>query len=112
MPAVTVALKVAGSVYLLWLAWGLVRRRRAAAGRSAQPMSVWQAIAFQLVNAKAWIFALGAVTTFAPPGLPGLAGGAVVADGHGARDPADGRAVGRRRRPLARLVASPRARRS
>ena len=37
------------------------------------------AAAFQLVNPKAWIFALGAVTTFRPAELPAAAGGVVVA---------------------------------
>ena len=32
----------------------------------------------RLINPKAWIFALGAITTFRPPELPGTVGGAVV----------------------------------
>jgi len=79
VPAVTVVLKVLGSVYLLWLAWQLLGAGSLERGSVARPMSVWQAIAFQLVNAKAWIFALGAITTFRPAGLPTLAGGALVA---------------------------------
>jgi threonine/homoserine/homoserine lactone efflux protein len=79
VPAVTVVLKVLGSVYLLWLAWQLLGAGSLERGSAARPMSVWQAIAFQLVNAKAWIFALGAITTFRPAGLPTLAGGALVA---------------------------------
>jgi threonine/homoserine/homoserine lactone efflux protein len=79
VPAVTTVLKVLGSVYLLWLAWRLLGAGAFARGTVARPMTVWQAIAFQLVNAKAWIFALGAITTFSPAGMPGLAGGALVA---------------------------------
>jgi threonine/homoserine/homoserine lactone efflux protein len=79
VPAVTVVLKVLGSVYLLWLAWRLLGSGSLEPGTVARPMTVWQAIAFQLVNAKAWIFALGAITTFRPAGMPTLAGGALVA---------------------------------
>lgn len=79
VPAVTVVLKVLGSIYLLWLAWRLLGAGSLERGTVARPMSVWQAIAFQLVNAKAWIFALGAITTFRPAGVPTLAGGALVA---------------------------------
>ena len=79
VPAVTVVLKVLGTVYLLWLAWRLLGAGSLQRGTVARPMTVWQAIAFQLVNAKAWIFALGAITTFRPADLPTLAGGALVA---------------------------------
>jgi threonine/homoserine/homoserine lactone efflux protein len=79
VPAVTVALKVLGSVYLVWLAWRLLGVGSLERGTVARPMTIWQAIAFQLVNAKAWIFALGAITTFRPAELSTLAGGAIVA---------------------------------
>ena len=45
----------------------------------ARPFGLVSAAAFQLVNPKAWIFALGAVTTFRPAELPAAAGGVVVA---------------------------------
>lgn len=79
MPAVTVALKLAGSAYLLWLAWRLVGSGALRRATATAPMTVVQAVAFQLVNAKAWIFALGAVTTFRPPDVSALLGGVVVA---------------------------------
>jgi threonine/homoserine/homoserine lactone efflux protein len=41
-------------------------------------MSIVDAAAFQLVNPKAWIFALGAVTTFRLTGLDPLAGAIAV----------------------------------
>ena len=47
-------------------------------GDAARPMSLLEGAAFQLVNPKAWIFALGAVTTFRLTGLDPLAG-AIVA---------------------------------
>jgi threonine/homoserine/homoserine lactone efflux protein len=78
-PPIEVAMKVAGSAYLLWLAWRTGRRSMVQAGTTARPLSVLQAAAFQVVNPKAWIFALGAVTTFRPSELGPLAGTVVVA---------------------------------
>jgi threonine/homoserine/homoserine lactone efflux protein len=37
-------------------------------------MSLRQAVAFQCVNPKAWVFAIAAVGTFLPPALPWLVG--------------------------------------
>ena len=68
-PPIEVAMQVAGSAYLLWLAWRIGRGSMVQAGTTARPLSVLQAAAFQVVNPKAWIFALGAVTTFRPPEL-------------------------------------------
>ena len=36
----------------------------------AHPLTVWQGMAFQWVNPKAWVFTLAAVGTFLPPTLP------------------------------------------
>lgn len=65
VPVTHSVLKLAGSAYLLWLAWriaqaGSVDRPDAA----ARPLSFFQAAAFQWVNPKAWIMAMGAVSTF------------------------------------------------
>jgi threonine/homoserine/homoserine lactone efflux protein len=79
VPAIGVAMKIAGSAYLLYLA---VRVARGGAIRRTdvkRPLSLGQAAAFQVVNVKAWIFALGAVTTFRPPDLPFVAGTILVA---------------------------------
>src|SRR5262249_61163521 len=45
----------------------------------AKPFGLVGAAAFQVVNPKAWIFALGAVTAFRPPGLSPVAGTIAVA---------------------------------
>ena len=45
----------------------------------ARPLGLVEAAAFQLVNPKAWIFALGAITTFRPAGLPIATGSLLVA---------------------------------
>jgi threonine/homoserine/homoserine lactone efflux protein len=66
-PALHVVLKVAGSAYLLYLAWQL--RSMAFAddsGSDAKPMSFAGAAMFQFVNPKAWIMAVTGVSAFLP----------------------------------------------
>ena len=79
VPQLATAMKVAGSIYLLWLATQIVRAGALERTDVARPFGLVSAAAFQLVNPKAWIFALGAVTTFRPAELPAAAGGVVVA---------------------------------
>jgi threonine/homoserine/homoserine lactone efflux protein len=74
VPALELALKVGGSVYLLWLAFLVARSSTASRSSVARPLGVWQAAAFQWVNPKGWIFALTAVGTFLPGGLHRAAG--------------------------------------
>lgn len=61
------ALRWIGAAYLLWLAWKIATAGtmdgEAAAGR---PMNFWEAAAFQWVNPKAWIMAIGAIAAYAP----------------------------------------------
>ncbi|MCS4294197.1 threonine/homoserine/homoserine lactone efflux protein [Comamonas sp. BIGb0152] len=60
-------LKYLGAAYLLWLAWKIARAGQAGAGQTgAQPLGFWQAAAFQWVNPKAWIMAIGIVATYTP----------------------------------------------
>ena len=67
VPLIYGVLRYAGAAYLLWLAW-TIARAGPMAGRQGggQPMTFWQAAAFQWVNPKAWIMVVGAVTTYAP----------------------------------------------
>jgi threonine/homoserine/homoserine lactone efflux protein len=74
LPGIAVAMRVVGSGYLLWLAWQIARSGAVREGVLAQPMGVRGAIGFQLVNPKAWVFALGAVTTFRPADVPPVPG--------------------------------------
>lgn len=70
-PLLQTVLKAVGAAYLLWLAWQLARSgpmEADASGRS-RPMGFLAAAAFQWVNPKAWVMALGAVTTYLPPGF-------------------------------------------
>ncbi|HET7027127.1 MAG TPA: LysE family translocator [Candidatus Limnocylindrales bacterium] len=80
VPALGVAMRVVGSAYLLFLAWQIARSGSLASTPStARPMTLPEAAGFQLVNPKAWIFALGAVTTFRPTDLPPIPATLVVA---------------------------------
>lgn len=78
-PGLALAMKGAGSAYLLYLAWVIARSGMPAAGATARPLGLVAAAAFQALNPKAWVFALGAVTTFAPSALPLASAGVVVA---------------------------------
>jgi threonine/homoserine/homoserine lactone efflux protein len=67
LPALHVALKIAGSAYLLYLAWKL--RSMAFSQderRDAKPMTFLGAAAFQFVNPKAWVMAVTGASAFLP----------------------------------------------
>ena len=69
VPAAALALKVAGSVYLLYVAWRVAASGAIAQGEAAHPLSVWQAAVFQWLNPKAWVFAVALAGTFLPEDL-------------------------------------------
>ncbi|HEX8026373.1 MAG TPA: LysE family transporter [Candidatus Limnocylindrales bacterium] len=79
VPGLAIAMKVAGSIYLLYLAWQVAGASALERTTIARPMGILQAAAFQLVNPKAWIFALGAITTFRPADLPVVSGSVAAA---------------------------------
>lgn len=64
VPALGAAIRVAGALYMLWLAWKLAQRARASMGgdasssRSALDVGFARGVALQFVNGKAWINAL------------------------------------------------------
>src|SRR5260221_1791013 len=78
-PGLTAAMKVGGSVYLLYLAYQIAGASALQRGAIARPLGLLQAASFQVINPKAWIFALVAITTFRPVSLPAIAGSIVVA---------------------------------
>ncbi|WP_163280031.1 LysE family translocator, partial [Klebsiella aerogenes] len=60
-------LRYVGALYLLYLAWKIARSGAMSDdAAAARPMSFLQAAAFQWVNPKAWIMAIGAVATYTP----------------------------------------------
>ena len=78
-PALALGLKLAGSAYLLVLAWRIAAASGLERAVVARPMGFLAAAGFQALNPKAWVFALGAVTTFRPADLPAVAGAIAVA---------------------------------
>lgn len=64
VPALALAMKVAGSVYLVYLGYRVAGASAFGRGDIARPLGVVQAAALQLVNPKVWVFALGSVTAF------------------------------------------------
>lgn len=68
-PLLHTVLQWAGAAYLLWLGWKLLRSGEVAEGQAAQPVTFWQAAAFQFVNPKAWVMSLSAVALFLPTGM-------------------------------------------
>ena len=70
VPAAELALKAVGSAYLLYVALMVLRGGGIGRAEVTHPMTIWQAIAFQCVNPKAWIFAIAAVGTFLPTAPP------------------------------------------
>jgi threonine/homoserine/homoserine lactone efflux protein len=79
VPSLAVVMKIVASAYLLSLAWQVAGAHALERGESARPMSVVQAAAFQAINPKGWIFALGAVAAFRPADLPVVPGSVLVA---------------------------------
>lgn len=76
-PVLHQLLRVAGALYLLFLAWQLcgARLRSAALPR---PVTFSQAALFQAVNPKSWLKAVTLASVFMPPGFGLLAGAAIV----------------------------------
>ncbi len=74
VPMLYTAMRYAGGAYMLYLAWKIFRSQPVAdtvtpgAINTAQPrpMGFTAAAAFQWVNPKAWVMALGAITTYLP----------------------------------------------
>jgi threonine/homoserine/homoserine lactone efflux protein len=62
-------LRIAGALYLLYLAWRIARAGDPGAAESARrPLGFLEAALFQWVNPKAWTLALGVVAAFTTPG--------------------------------------------
>ncbi len=64
-PPALLVLKALAVGYMLWLAWKIAQSGAPGEGRSAaRPMTFLQAAAFQWVNPKAWMMAVGAVSAY------------------------------------------------
>ncbi|WP_324734266.1 LysE family translocator [Pseudomonas paeninsulae] len=68
VPLLYSLLRYVGAAYLLYLAWKIANAGApdSTVGAHGKPFSFLQAAAFQWVNPKAWIMAIGAITTYTP----------------------------------------------
>ena len=68
-PPLQIVLKVAGAIYLLWLAWKIATAAPSSGEdeRAAQPITFLQAALFQWVNPKAVVIALSAIAIYVRP---------------------------------------------
>ncbi|WP_367372393.1 LysE family translocator [Pseudomonas lini] len=67
-PMLYTVLRYVGAAYLLYLAWKIAHSGPVAEGEQGEgrPISYLGAAAFQWVNPKAWIMAIGAISTYTP----------------------------------------------
>jgi threonine/homoserine/homoserine lactone efflux protein len=69
LPWLYAVLRWGAALYILYLAWRMATATGVGSARSGErPMRFWEAVAFQWINPKAWVMALGAITTYAQPG--------------------------------------------
>lgn len=68
VPLLYSVLRYLGAAYLLYLAWKIANSGApdSQSNVAGKPFSFLQAAAFQWVNPKAWIMAIGAITTYTP----------------------------------------------
>lgn len=69
-PAFQTFLKIAGSLYLLYLAYRIATASFGAEAKARQPLSFWEAAGFQYANPKAWVMGLTLMSTFVLPEQP------------------------------------------
>jgi threonine/homoserine/homoserine lactone efflux protein len=77
-PPLNTVLKFIGAAYMIWLAWKIATSGGPREGKgNAKPFGFFEAMAFQWVNPKAWVMALGAVSGYFNADRP-LISGAVL----------------------------------
>ena len=68
-PAIHQIIKIVGISYLLFLAWKIANATNTNTGKHLrEPLTFIQAAAFQWLNPKAWVIAIGAIATFTTVG--------------------------------------------
>lgn len=63
-PRLHTVIKVVGGIYMLWLAFKIILSSNFDDEKSSEPLSFIQAALFQWINPKAWIMAIGVVSTY------------------------------------------------
>lgn len=79
VPQIELSLKVVGSIYLVYLAFRVAGSRVVGTATTTSPLRFWQAVAFQYVNPKAWVFVVAALTAFRPTGFAPFVGDGLMA---------------------------------
>lgn len=77
-PMIVMAMKTAGSLFLLWLAWKIANAGAFEANGRTKAASFTDAFAFQWLNPKGWLVALSAGTTYLAPTEQGGMGVALL----------------------------------
>ncbi len=77
-PVLHQILRIAGALYLVFLAWKLSASSLGEA-RETKPLSFTQAALFQAVNPKSWVKSITLATVFMPVGLSAPVGALLVA---------------------------------
>jgi threonine/homoserine/homoserine lactone efflux protein len=69
-PGFQLALKIAGAIYMLWLAFKVATAHRSGGEEDspARPLTFWQAWLFQWINPKGLVAALSAIAIYVRPG--------------------------------------------
>jgi threonine/homoserine/homoserine lactone efflux protein len=67
-PKLQLAMKIISCVYLLWLAVQIGLSKSTGDAASGKPMSFLAAAAFQWINPKAWLYAVGAISAYTSGG--------------------------------------------
>jgi threonine/homoserine/homoserine lactone efflux protein len=83
LPVLHTVLRWAGCAYLLWLAWKIASSIKIGGAVATHPLKFWEVVAFQWINPKAWVGAIGAISAYGPKtdylsGLAMIVGGAVL----------------------------------
>jgi threonine/homoserine/homoserine lactone efflux protein len=63
-PRLQLAMKIVSCAYLLWLAVQIGRSKSTGDAASGKPMTFLAAAAFQWINPKAWLYAVGAISAY------------------------------------------------
>ena len=77
-PQLHTVLRIAGALYLLYLAWQLTGAS-VGQGHAAQPLSFVQGALFQAINPKSWVKAITLASVFMPAGISAPLGALLVA---------------------------------
>jgi len=77
VPLAQTLLRIAGALYLVWLAWKLANARLGDA-QALRPLTFMEGVMFQAFNPKSWIRAVTLASVFMPAGANPLTAGLAI----------------------------------